>query len=268
MSSVDRAGDDSGAERLVKGMTQALGTEKMVELISARVNVRWKILLAKSYQQSRDWANAVRLVDELVQQDLATLDEVQKLKVLSIAGLVYHAAGTSVPGSLDKAEKTYEQYLAMLEKHRAGAMARVQALNNLALLLAEHPVSPDVSRALGYSQRAYDVMDELNRFDASIADTHGWVLVLADRVDEAIPLLRAAAAKEPPIPDPFYHLGEAYIRKSMPDEAQNSLSRAQDLIKNYTEKGMFIDPTLGPKVEAALAKAKAMPKSASASGTP
>jgi tetratricopeptide (TPR) repeat protein len=203
-------------------------------------------------------------MDELLEQDFASLSEAQKFKALSIGGLLYHAAGTVVPGSLEKAERVYTQYLGMLEQHKANATAQVQALNNLALLFAEHPVAPNVPKALNYSKRAYDVMENMNRFDAGIADTYGWILVLADRVEEAIPLLRAAAAKEPPIPDPFYHLGEAYIRKSMPDEAQNNLSRAKDLIKNYTARGVFVDPSLDSKVDAALAKMKTMPKGAAA----
>jgi tetratricopeptide (TPR) repeat protein len=106
---------------------------------------------------------------------------------------------------------------------------------------------------------AWDIMANNNQFYPHIADTHGWNLVLSGQLEEGIDVLRKATANDLGDRRPaeaFYHLGEAYLKKSINEEAITNLEMALQKFDESTKKGVFVDPDLKNKATAALARAK------------
>ena len=93
--------------------------------------------------------------------------------------------------------------------------------------------------------------------DPAVLDTHGAILVQVGRVDEGIGLLQAAIDRRP-LPDAYYHLGDALLKQSKPDDAETALRRARDLIAQAERDKQPVDPTLRNRVEEALLRASAM----------
>jgi len=141
----------------------------------------------------------------------------------------------------------------------APAFTQVEALNNLASLIAENPRGADPKLAVQYSKLAFDIMENNRTFYPHIADTHGWNLVLNGQLEEGIDILRKATADEHADRRPaeaFYHLGEAYLKKSNNEAAITNLELALKVFDDAVKKGVFVDPDLKNKATAALAKAK------------
>ncbi len=261
MSSVDSLtrGDDA-ADALAAKMVQSIGIEKTEELLAPRRSARWTISLARLQLAMKNWAKAVKTMDELLGPRYDSLSDSQKLTVLRLCGPAYHAAGAAIPEALTKAEQTYNRYLLELAKHKLEVGLELEALNNLALLLAEHPVSPNPARALNFSLRAYEITDRANAFNPGVADTHGWVLVLCGKMDEGIALLKKAAERQSL--DAYFHLGQAYLKQSRPAEARQSLEEAKRLLSDPKVAATQLDPQIGPKIEALLEKARQMTEGA------
>ena len=102
-------------------------------------------------------------------------------------------------------------------------------------------------------------MKESNNFYPSIADTHGWILVLNGQLEEGIEVLSSATAPEhgDKVPaEAFYHLGEAYLKKSLNEAALTNLQRALQVFDDSVKKGIFVDPDLKTKATDAIARAK------------
>jgi tetratricopeptide (TPR) repeat protein len=131
----------------------------------------------------------------------------------------------------------------------------VMALNNMACLLAETISPPQPGEAIQYSQRAYDLMTTAGGRDPLILDTHGWVLALVGRTDEGIDLLRQAVAAKP-FAEGYYHLGEAYLKASFPEEALRNLELARQEMKTAEDAKRAVDVVLKGKVEDATRRAK------------
>jgi tetratricopeptide (TPR) repeat protein len=263
MAAVDRAGDDPSAELVVKLMVTAFGTDASAEKLKDRKNPRWEIELVQVYLRGDKWQPAIDLLDKLLGTDFALLPETQQLKLLRTAAQGYAAASIQVPEAFDKAINVSKRYLDELERRQSNVSTQLEALNNLAVLLSEHPRSNNPKAALAYSQKAYNIMQQ-SQFHGGIADTHAWVLVLAGRLDEGIEILRTVISKDRAPAEAYYHLGEAYLRRSLFDEAQTNLKRAMDMFKEYKAKGIYVDPELESKVLAAMDKAKRQVKSAAA----
>lgn len=115
----------------------------------------------------------------------------------------------------DAATKHYESILAVDPAHAA-------ALNNLAGLYA---LRGD-ERALGFAARAY----ELQPGDPAIADTFGWLLVMNDRADVALPLLEQAVAGLPDSLEVRYHRAVAVAEAS--GDSERSLRELRDLLES------------------------------------
>jgi tetratricopeptide (TPR) repeat protein len=121
----------------------------------------------------------------------------------------------------------------------------------MASLLTDTFSPPRPQEALKYSQRAYDLMQN----NEIVLDTHGWVLTLNGKPHEGIDLLRRALAVRP-FAHAHYHLGEAYLKTSAPEDAQKHLEQAAELLRQQEESKQEVDPALRGKIDAALAKAK------------
>jgi tetratricopeptide (TPR) repeat protein len=131
------------------------------------------------------------------------------------------------------------------------------ALNNMACLMGEVVQPPQPQEGLKFSQRAYDLMQRGNRRDPLVLDTHGWLLTLSGKVDEGIEVLRRANELRQ-IPDAHYHLGEAYIKKEIPDAALRELDMAMELVKRFIQNHEPVDPLLQSKIENAMSRANIM----------
>ncbi|MCY2953993.1 MAG: tetratricopeptide repeat protein [Planctomycetota bacterium] len=258
LSAVDSlsSGGDEVADAVAGRMVASLGVEKTEALLSPRRNVRWKITAARIQVSQRNWAKAVKTMDELVGSEYDGLLDGQKLTVLRLCGPGYHAAGAVIPEALLKAEQVYNRYLLELAKHKLEVGLELEALNNLALLLAEHPTTPNPTRALNFSLRAYEITNKADSFNPGVADTHGWVLVLCGKVDEGIALLKKAAERQSF--DAYYHLGQAYLKKSRPVEARQSLEEAKRMLADPKVKAGQVEPQIDQKIDGLLEKAKQM----------
>jgi tetratricopeptide (TPR) repeat protein len=103
-------------------------------------------------------------------------------------------------------------------------------------------------------------MQQGNRRDPLVLDTHGWLLTLSGRLDEGIDVLRRANELRQ-IPDAHYHLGEAYLKKQLPDAAIQELDMAMAILTRWIQEHQQVDPTLKPKIEAAQSRAGIMLRS-------
>jgi len=266
MSAVDSLSSrgDEAADAVAGRMVASLGVEKTDALLSPRRNVRWKMTAARIQVTQRNWAKAVKTMDELVGPEYDGLLDGQKLTVLRLCGPGYHAAGAVIPEALLKAEQVYNRYLLELAKHKLEVGLELEALNNLALLLAEHPTTPNPTRALNFSLRAYEITNKADSFNPGVADTHGWVLVLCGKVDEGIALLKKAAERQSF--DAYYHLGQAYLKKSRPVEARQSLEEAKRMLADPKVKAGQVEPQIEQKIDGLLEKAKQMSEAGKKNG--
>jgi predicted Zn-dependent protease len=205
---------------------------------------RWKVVLAYLYLQAGDNAKAIEKIED-VQRAKGTLDEQNLVMFLNVAGNVYMSNAV-----YDKARACYEELLAKRGED-------LGALNNLACIFAEHVQPPNLPKALEYSQRALTAMNQHGNPDANVLDTVGWMNVLAGgaKIDAGIDYLNNSI-KVNEIAEAQYHLGEAYLKKNLPDPAKRSLTRASEMIQERIDKKQGFDENLKKKVEEALARAE------------
>lgn len=109
------------------------------------------------------------------------------------------------------------------------------ALNNIALNLAE---DGDISHANKYAEQAY-LLDKAN---ATIQDTYGWILILNNNMDKGLPLVQQAARGLPGDPTVLYHLGAALIKAGKVGEGKTYLQRAlaSGLSENLRKKAQIL----------------------------
>jgi len=203
----------------------------------------WKVVLAYLYLQGGDNAKAEAQIEEARAQ-LSVMEEKNVITCLSVAGNIYMANA-----HYDKARAVYEDLLAKRPED-------LGALNNLACVYAEHSTPTDLPKALQYSQRALTVMNQRNTPDASVLDTVGWMNVLAGgaNLDAGIDYL-VNSIKVNEIAEAQYHLGEAYLKKNLPEPAKRSLSRAGEMLQERIDKKLGIDEGLKKRIEEASARA-------------
>ena len=116
-------------------------------------------------------------------------------------------------GSKDEASKTYATLIEV-------APDNVVALNNLAWLYHEN----NDERAVGLARRAF----ELSAENAAVADTYGWILFKAGKIDESLPILEKAHALQPDSREIAMHLAEAYRAVGRDDKAKQILKSVSD----------------------------------------
>ena len=203
----------------------------------------WKVVLAYLYLQGGDNAKAETQIEEARAQQ-GVMEEKNVITCLSVAGNIYMANA-----HYDKARAVYEELLAKRPDD-------LGALNNLACVFAEHSATPDLPKALEYSQRALMVMNKRNNPDANVLDTVGWMNVLAGgpKLDAGIDYLENSI-KVNEIAEAQYHLGEAYLKKNLPEPAKRSLTRANEILQERIEKKQGIDENLKKKIDEATARA-------------
>lgn len=122
-------------------------------------------------------------------------------------------------------------------------------LNNVAYALTLPGSGGTAADALQYSQKAYNMVANsgINDQVLYVWDTHGWVLIKNNHVEEGLDLLRKAAdlAK---FPDVFAHLAEGYLIQNNLDAAEVALSDAKRRIADNDRRKQPVDPAIRAKV--------------------
>lgn len=122
---------------------------------------------------------------------------------------------------LERMEGAEEQALKEYDAALALDPDSVQAANNKALLLAR----------MGRTQEALGVIDGLlarGERDAYVLDSAGWIRVLADDLDGALPLFSEALDKEPGHPEILAHAAALHRRAGRSEQAGRLYDKAID----------------------------------------
>ncbi|MEO6436029.1 MAG: tetratricopeptide repeat protein [Tepidisphaeraceae bacterium] len=238
--------DDPASEEVIRTMGDAIGVDEAINRISGRAEKedRWKLVMARLYQTKGDNASAIKALEQVLARAEQLLPE-QRENAYRFGGTLYLIANQP-----EKSQQCYTKLLDMVPND-------MTALNNIACLLTDVVQPPRPQEGLKYSQNAYDLMIKAGRRDPLVYDTHGWVLTKCGKVDEGIDVLRRSIEIRP-TPDANYHLGEAYLLKGFAAEAQRELEKADMLVKRAKSDKLPIDPSLGPKIEGAIARAGVM----------
>jgi tetratricopeptide (TPR) repeat protein len=249
-------GNDGLIQEAVTTCAGTIGPKQAIELLGDRLetNYRWRLLGTELAIRAGDNALAQRLIQINLDQE-SILPPQDRLQVHAQASSFF--LGTT-PQQLDKALASMEKMVELRGKDK-------QSLNNIAYVLILQGGSDKLKRAIGYAEEAYN-MAKANRFndpgDDSILDTYGWSLVLSgmadgnsERVDNGIQILQEAIAIGN-IPEPHFHLGEAYIYKKLKDNAIFSLNNALDRVRAREQNSQQVDPALRGRIEDALRRAQ------------
>lgn len=158
----------------------------------------WQFYLKASdaYAKAGDNAAALRVLNAGIKRYPENISIQQKLANVYL-----------VNGNIESATQVYTK---ILDKQPNNLIA----LNNLANFIAEN----DKMTALKYSDRAYKLAPE----NAAIADTHGWLLVETNNLDEGLNLL-AKAAQKSQNPSIQYHYAVALYRSAKTADAEKIL---------------------------------------------
>ncbi|HEV2694561.1 MAG TPA: tetratricopeptide repeat protein [Verrucomicrobiae bacterium] len=151
---------------------------------------------------------------------MAELQTAIKLNPQNLSAMMLLAGASETAKDYKSAAATYEKMLVVDPKCSP-------ALNNLAYLYSEYLDQPD--RAYELAQRARDLLP----FDASTADTLGWICVKRGAYPTALSLLQESAAKLPAVPDVQYHLGMANYMMTDEADARAALQLALAAGKDF-----------------------------------
>ncbi|MGH7176261.1 MAG: hypothetical protein ACREJC_02670, partial [Tepidisphaeraceae bacterium] len=240
--------DANGVETMVRTVVGEIGAAQARVLVApvAAKESRWGLLLAVLARADGDGPGAFKLVDKmLMDRQLPAERRAAALKMVAIWYVI------AKPPDIAKTIAAYRSVLELAPDDST-------VLNNLACLLIEPGPTCKPKEALGYSQRAYGLMKQANVEDPNVLDTHGWILVCNNRVEDGINLLRRSVQKKP-LPEGFYHLGEAYLKlnPSSPADAEHELALGLQMIRDAEKAGKPVDPTLTGRIEDSLKRARA-----------
>ncbi|WP_158967935.1 XrtA/PEP-CTERM system TPR-repeat protein PrsT [Paraglaciecola sp. L3A3] len=102
---------------------------------------------------------------------------------------------------------------------------RAEVLNKLAVMNIES----DLDKSADYIKQAM----KLNTNSARILDTYGWVLILQNRHEEGLDILRRAFARDSNDPEIRYHLGYSLIKLDRLEEAKSELNKAVNVKRPF-----------------------------------
>ncbi len=167
------------------------------------------LLLARSQIGLGDRAKAETILQGVAVADLSTPTPFILLGDLRINRKEYRAALTA-----------YEEAL----KRDPGNNL---LMNNIASLSADHGF--DLGRAANLAARMYAKYPS----DPAVADTLGWVLCAQGKKDQALPLLRFAAAGAPANPNHRYHFGVTLLKSGQTAQGRKELAAALKISKEF-----------------------------------
>ncbi len=226
----------------------SLGPDKAIELVApkAQNSASWKLIIIPLYEAKQDHTSAIAAAEAALKQ-IDTLSPPEQDQLLAYTASLYVTAN---PPMTDKAMTIFQEIL----KRRPNDF---MSMNNIACMYADNAVPPDPKKALEYSQRAYDLVQQTGRVEPMIYDTQGWVLILNDRVDDGINILQKVA-EGANFPDVHYHLAKGYLKKNLPDGAQRELKLASTIMDQAAAAKRPVDSALRAKVDLATKEASQM----------
>jgi predicted Zn-dependent protease len=169
-----------------------------------------KLTLARLYQGHGDDAAALSDVDS-VMADFDKLSRRDQINLLTNAAIMYQIAKPT-----PMVDKAYDAYTAWLKLEPDN----LEALNNMACLLADSYSPPRAQEGLKYANEAVSQMSRIGRTEPRMLDTQAWLLILTGSADDGVDILNKAMDEFAPFPEEYLHLGEGYLRKETPDPVQ------------------------------------------------
>lgn len=232
--------DDYGANNIITGMMLEISPEQALSFLKPRVqgNPSRMFLLAQVNIRAGKLDDAIKAAEDA----LAGRDKLRPNQVPQVMDFLGTAYLQQSPPNVTRAAATYDELL----KIQPG---NFRALNNMAYLKMMPQSGAAPVDALAYSQRAFDEMMKANLYEAEIADTHGWVLIEAGRVDQGIVVLREAVGRRPTLVEGWYHLALGHYKKGELRDADDALRRAEELMDSNRRKGLTLDPVIESKIK-------------------
>jgi Flp pilus assembly protein TadD len=230
--------------QVVQAVAQAVGIDAALQRARLHDDAQWRLLVVDLLISKKDFAAAIK-EGESMRNPASGLSAVQRQRLLGQLAIAYSKS--------DQPQAARDAYMTLLQ----GDPNNPLVLNNLAYLLAEDLHQP--IDAVDYSQKAYDLSrSRTGRAPASIGDTHGWVLTLCGGRDAqlGISILEQVVENDQNFLDARYHLGEAYLRSSMPNDAIKQLQIAQDQIERIEQNHGAVNPKLKAAIADSLARAR------------
>lgn len=220
LQAATEANDDEGAAIAAQTMAQTLGADNAIRAMATRLDesVRFRLLTAQLHAQARRLPDALNVLEPAMAR-LDSFSQDEQIRVLKTVAMLLVSPGPQQ--NYDRAADLYRRLARMIPDD-------VVILNNLAFLLSEKVTSPNPAEALQYSARAVDLIRRSGQVEPLVFDTHGWILVLNNRVADGINLLTEAVERRSFV-EGHMHLGLAYLKFGLPREAIEQLQRAQRL---------------------------------------
>lgn len=227
----------------------SLGGDAARELLGKRFDdPGWKLYVARLYERERQLDKAIDLV-EAVLANRSSLKPVQVQEALRQASQLYQ---TKIPVDFDKAYEALKELLTEVPEDP-------EVLNNLAYLL----VGPDApggreKEALKYSSKSFELLSRSGPVNPYVADTHAWVLILNNQLDEGVRILEEVLARKE-FAEAYLHIGEGYLRKKAAQQALSSLKRGREVLERPENQVPGSDVAiLRARIDDAIARAQRM----------
>jgi tetratricopeptide (TPR) repeat protein len=242
--------NQDGMAIVIQTVADSIGIDEAIarcEREAAKGDNHWLVIKAFLYFTKHDYPKAEAAIEQVLAQVDSLKTETERQTAYGVAGSIYMLTGEYV-----KAQIAYSTLLKMKPEDTV-------SLNNLACVWSDYMDPPDPAKALTYSAKAIEIVQRGGlQPDPNLLDTHGWALVCNNRLDEGIGFIQDAIDRSPrkPMPEAFYHLGQALLKKNLGPEAQAQLERAKKLLDDRKNKGQQTDVKMEARLIEALGKAR------------
>lgn len=237
------APDFASSARVVRMIASSAGVDEALRRAKSRPDdPNWRLMAADLDAQKGDFADAITQAAPL--RTNTVISQAPRLHALSLLAESYRI--------MHQPRNARDVYLEAV----AIAPNDPELLNNVANVVADDLHDPQ--QALTYSQRAYDVSRQSGVYLLSISDTHGWVLTLCGGAKAAsgLDILQKLVQDHQDFTYARYHLGEAYLRSSMPLDAVKQLEIAQGQLQQAEEQHAQVNAELKSAIAESLTKAR------------
>jgi tetratricopeptide (TPR) repeat protein len=247
LAKLDPEKDAAAAQGIVTAMSGTLGTAEALKRVAKweESSPQWRVFAANLCANAKDYTGAVKHLQPLEAGADKLQPEVRK-DLYQALGMAKMQAGDPA-GAADAFKKFLDEQ-----------PGNVLMLNNLASMLSDAIQPPRLQEASGYAKQAYEVAHAWAPGSArsAIYDTYGWILVQSGGkdLDEGIRVL-GETLEEFPIIEAYHHLGEAYLLKKQPEQAQEQFARGLELINKMKRDKRPYDTTIEAKIKDAQARA-------------
>jgi tetratricopeptide (TPR) repeat protein len=248
LRSAAAANDPATFAQICQTLSQEFGFDQAIAsaLPFANDRLSTKLTLIGLYHMKGDDAHAVALMDG-IWTGIDRLNQMDQMMVCRTAAALYQSAKPTP--LVDKSYDAYRYFLKLQPNN-------IEALNNVACLLADDYSPPRATEGLSYAQKAADEMARLGRNDAHILDTEGWLLILQGSIAQGVDVLNQVVQTNP-YPEACFHLGEGYLRMEYADQAKQQAELGLSLMEKLSNP----DPNLRAKLKELDNRSEALIKS-------